>query len=472
MILVYIILVLVLVLLANTFIKSAKAHKLQPAERAYDEQLSAKYAEGLGALIRCKTVSVKDSFDDTEFKKLRDTVSHSFPKLSENAELMIFGESCLVYKLKGKDESRNIMLMSHHDVVEAKGEWQHEPFGGEVHDGKVWGRGAADTKGSLYAELQAVEELLEEGFVPACNLYIASSHNEEIGGNGIPLAKEYFEKEGIRFELIMDEGGAIIDPPLAGMNCEKCAMIAVHEKGRYYLKCTVPAATGHTGLNAAEPAVQHMAKFISDVSTKGIFIRRIHPQLRGMFEYLAPYCGFAMKLLFSNLWLFGGIIVKVLPKLNATAGTMLGTTCTFSKINCDGNSSDCTATALLRNVDAEDFKKDLEAFKKLAEKHGVNVEFDEGCEDYVPADMSLPQFEYAVDCVREIFPAYVPAPYILPAGTDARTLTSLCDCTLRFAPLVFSKQQFNAVHNNDENLDVKAVYDAVLYYKQLVRNYK
>jgi len=362
--------------------------------------------------------------------------------------------------------------MSHHDVVPPEGEWKYDPFCGEVHDGKVWGRGAADTKGSLYAELQAVEELMEEGFVPACNLYIITSHNEETTGKGVSAAREYFEKEGIRFELVMDEGGAIIDPPLAGMKCEKCAMVAVHEKGRYYMDCTAEPARGHTNLNGGISGTERMAKFIAESTGKGVYIRRLHPQLRAMFEHLSPYCGFGMRMLFSNLWLFGPVIVKVLPSLNGAAGSMLGTTCTFSKINCEGNGKDCTARALLRDVDAKDFETDLEAFKKLAKKYAVKVEFGEGCEDYIPADMGLKQFAYVKECVKDIFPAYPMAPYVLPAGTDARLLTQLCDCVLRFAPLSFSKQQFNAIHNPDENVDVRAVYDAVLFYKRLVKGYK
>ena len=53
--------------------------------------------------------------------------------------------------------------MSHQDVVPAEGTWLHAPFSGDIADGKVWGRGASDTKASLMAFFQAVEELLAAG---------------------------------------------------------------------------------------------------------------------------------------------------------------------------------------------------------------------------------------------------------------------------------------------------------------------
>lgn len=117
-------------------------------------------------MIQCRTVSVKDSYDDTEFQKLRHVMAELFPTVHKTAEKMTFSDDCWIYKIKGKDESRNIMLMSHHDVVDATGEWQYDGFSGEIADGKIWGRGTVDTKTPLFAEFSALEELLNEGFEP------------------------------------------------------------------------------------------------------------------------------------------------------------------------------------------------------------------------------------------------------------------------------------------------------------------
>ena len=113
-------------------------------------------------MIRCETVSCRESFDDTEFKKLRDTVRELFPLFHEKAQFMTFSYDCWVYKLPGKDQSRNMMVMSHHDVVAGTGEWKHPPFAAEIADGKLWGRGTVDTKTPLFAEFTAFEELLGE----------------------------------------------------------------------------------------------------------------------------------------------------------------------------------------------------------------------------------------------------------------------------------------------------------------------
>ena len=164
------------------------------------------YAVRLQKMIACRTVSKKDSFEPAEFHKLRQVVEELFPLVHQKMERMIFGDDCWIYRLPGADQNRNIMLMSHHDVVDVTEPWDYDPYG-EICDGKLWGRGTVDTKTPLFAIFSALEELLEEGFQPPCNVYIGSSHNEEQAGDGIPKARDYFKTNGITFEVVLDEGG-------------------------------------------------------------------------------------------------------------------------------------------------------------------------------------------------------------------------------------------------------------------------
>ena len=466
------ILVLVAVLLLNTVLQTRNARKLEGDHPTFtDEQLDT-YAKTFSRMLQCATVSVKDSYDDTEFAKLRNVVEEDFPLLHQKAERRILSDDCWLYQISGKDPSRNILLMSHHDVVAADKDWTMPAFDGIIRDGKVYGRGAADTKGSLCAILFAAEEMLRAGVTPPVNLYILSSHNEELGGDGMSAMLEYCREKGITFELILDEGGAIVEPPLAGMDCEMCAMVAVHEKGRLKLKCTAENESSHVSLTGFKGnPVERMSRFITEITTKNIFIRSLNPQTRGMFASLAPYCKLPMKVLLSNLWLFGGLLTKILPKLNATAGGMVGTTCNFQDIQGSVNSKVCTASVMLRNISDTDLKKDYAAFKAVADKYGITLETERD-EYYAPANMNSAAYRYTFDCLAKIFPSYSSAPYILPAGTDAWRLTPICDCVMRFAPTRMSKQQLGSIHAADENLDIAAIGEAAVFYKYFVENYR
>ena len=88
------------------------------------------YAKRLKRMIECKTVSVKGSYDDTEFAKLRQVVRELFPLVHEKAEYKVFSDDCWVYRLSGDsdysvsgkekqahNQSRNIMLIDRKSVV-------------------------------------------------------------------------------------------------------------------------------------------------------------------------------------------------------------------------------------------------------------------------------------------------------------------------------------------------------------------
>lgn len=170
-----------------------------------------------------------------------------------------------------------------------------------------------------------------------------------------------------------------------------------------------------------------------------------------MFEGLCPYMAFPMRLIFANLWLFAPLLKTLMPKINPMAGAMLGTMCSFNTINGGKYGSvqakTVEAGAYLRCIDDKDLAQDIAAFRTIAEKYGVEVTDGEGNEYHAPADLGKPAYDYVRECVADVFPHVACAPFILPAGTDARWLTDVCQCVIRFAPIDIDPQQFASVHS-------------------------
>lgn len=185
---------------------------------------------------------------------------------------------------------------------------------------------------------------------------------------------------------------------------------------------------------------------------------------------------FPYKLIFANLWLFKPLLVKILPKISASAGEMLGTSCYFTTIN-GGKYSQIQAkkveaTVFLRCVDDNDLKKDIEAVKKIADKYGIEITNGDDAEYHKPADMNKPEYGFVRECIKKVFPDAAVAPFILSAGSDARHMTDICPCVIRFAPIDISPEQFSSVHNPNENINIQSVGEAVSFYKEVIRGYK
>ena len=214
-----------------------------------------------------------------------------------------------------------------------------------------------------------------------------------------------------------------------------------------------------------------MAAFMTEGDEKKPFIRRLHPEVRGMFEALAPYMAFPMRTVFSNLGLFSGLLIRLMPKLNAAAGEMLGTGCTFKNVSTDDDGT-CRAQAFLRCINDADFEKDLDTLRKMAECHGVQIVLrDEDNEYYKPTSLDSRGYQHVKETAQAVFPYAAVAPFILPAGTDARRFTDLSDAVIRFAPIDIDDQQYASVHGENENISIDKLPIAVDFYKQLLRNY-
>ena len=134
-------------------------------------------ARKLSEMVRYETVSHANVDEAEKFLGFHKVLEKLFPLVHEKLEKTCI-DGNLLFKWQGTGDGMPILLMSHQDVVPAEGKWEHEPFSGDIADGQVWGRGTADTKASVMAFFQAVEELLKEGYTPKCDVYLASSCTE------------------------------------------------------------------------------------------------------------------------------------------------------------------------------------------------------------------------------------------------------------------------------------------------------
>lgn len=455
-----------------------KKPQLQPEEnrRGVSTEKCGEYVEKLSQMLSCKTVWTADGENQGEFQRFYELLPQLFPNLTAKAEKLTFGGGCFFYRIPGEHATKNILLMSHHDVVEGGEGWDTDPFCPVEKGGWLYGRGSIDTKTPLFAQLQATQELLREGWRPkGFDLYIGSSNNEEVGGDGMVLAAAYFKEKGIRFHLVLDEGGAITQGQIPGVSC-KSAVVAVHEKSRHMFLCkTSTQAQGHGGFGGqTDSPLLRLSGFVTEVSRreKSIYKGKFYPEVKATFTRHAPYMAFPMNLLFGHMNLFGPIIKKIMMGIPAAA-PMLSTQVSFTTFQAGDVSlpqiraKEARCTMFLRCVREEDLYAGLDTIRAIGKKYGVDIQELE--RDYCqPTDFEGEGFRLVERVLHENFPDVAVAPFLLTAGTDARRLTDVADTILRFAPIDLNKEQFTTIHAANEHIGVENIGQCVRFYKDLV----
>ena len=428
-------------------------------------------------MIDCKTVYDREGLHKEEYQNFYKILEQEFPNIHRKAKRLTFGTGCFVYVIEGKNAKKNVMLMSHHDVVEGDDTWETNPFDAVIKDGALWGRGTIDTKTPLFAQLQACEEMLEEGYdFEGINVYLGSSDNEECCGNGMVLATEYFRQNKIYFDVVLDEGGAITTGQIPGVSA-KSAMVAVHEKSRHVYKCKTQLNTkGHGGFGpATDNALVRLSQFINEVSQRKIYKGNFYPEVKATFTSHAPYMSFPMNILFRNFNIFGFIIKKIMSNIPQT-NPMLSTGISFTtmvagnKEQMQIRAKEAECTMFLRCIREEDLLAGLERIKNIGKKYGVEIE--EVLRDYCePTDFTKESYEILETVLHKNFPDVIVAPFLLTAGTDARHFTGIADSILRFAPIDLDKKQFASIHGANEYIKIKNVGECVCFYKDFILCY-
>ncbi len=462
------VLVLLLVSLLRTFLIPSRKSAYQPSP---DPERARRYAEKLSGMIRCETVSEPGKDQREKFLAFHQELERLFPMVHSRLEKTEL-DGNLLFLWKGKSSQKPLILMSHQDVVPAEGTWSHPPFSGDISDGKVWGRGASDTKCSLMAFFQAAEELLESGFVPENDVYLSSSCTEEWGGDGCPKLVRELKRRGIRPYMVCDEGGGIITEPMGGIH-GNFAMIGVFEKGKADVRFTARSDGGHASTPKPHSPIANLAAFVHEVETRRIFRRRLPKEVAAMFETLAPYASFPLKWVLGNVWLFRPVLLQVLPAISAQAGAMIRTTIAFTMQSgsaaCNVMPQEATVSANMRFIPHQGMEESLGIIEKVAKKHGLSTEILSASDCSPSADLNGEAFRPLSRVVAETFPACPASPYVMTGATDARFYQEICDHVFRFAPVIYGPEQMKGMHGLNENIEMDCLPGAVDFYKNLIR---
>ncbi len=441
-------------------------------EHSADEKRTAAYADKLAQMVRVETVSVRNQPDPDKFRRFHALLKELFPKTFAACEVTDI-DGNLLLKWKGRTDRDPILLMSHMDVVEAAGAWTHEPFSGDIAEGKVWGRGAADTKCSLMAFFQAAEEMIAEGYTPAHDVYLASSCTEEIGGDGAPKIAAHLKERGVKLFMLCDEGGSIIEDPIGGVKGHYAA-VGIFEKGYGDVKFIARSKGGHASAPGRNTPIPRLAKFIAAVEKKSPFKVQFSPAVDAMFTCLAPYAGpFYLRLVMGNLWLFRPVMRQVMPLISAQAAAMLQTTIAFTMQQGSQGYNvlprEASVCANLRFIPHQGTDESLDVIRQLAEKYVLETEVI--YKGYPSKSLNLNGEAFAITkaAIGEIFPGVCVMPYVVTGGTDARFYGEVCDSCVRFSPVLYGPEQMSGMHGLNENIESACLPGAVDYYKAVIR---
>ncbi len=399
----------------------------------------------LPAILLIKEILEKEGFNGGDFQIL------------ESAP----GRVNLVARLRGDGSARPLMLSGHVDVVPVEREhWSHDPFGGEVIDGEIWGRGALDMKGFLAMYLQVFLQVRRGSLPLKRDLILAAVADEE---NGFTHGSRFLAEQHpglINAEYALTEGGAF--PVYVGKS--KAYMIQVAEKGMCWLRMTASGKPGHGSLPHDDNAVQHLARAVDNLARSGHLPVHITPTFSNMLKAASKQVRWpvgALASLLANPALVNLVLSAARGPMRSMLVAMTTNTCTPTVLKAGSKTNVIPSTAEVQ-LDCRKLPgqspDDVQREVMHACGGGVSLETILATDG---AEVSTGTSLYATleRCTRKMDSEGIIIPFLMPGATDASQYQKAGIQTYGFTPGLVPPEfpTMTLGHGHNERLPVSFI---------------
>ena len=371
------------------------------------------------------------------------------------------GRGNLVARIRGEGRARPLLLMAHSDVVSVEPEkWTHDPFGGEIVDGKVWGRGAVDTKCLVACELVVMLLVKRLGLTLDRDLIMATFADEEAGGRYGAGWMWQNRRELIDAEYAINEGGGAA----LGVGGHRFYLCQTGEKGGARMRLTARGEPGHASMPLPDTAMRRAAQAV--VALTGhtfptVMTRTVERMLRAIGQKVGGELERRIESVLQDpTW----ENLATLP-LNEPERRMLyamtRNTAVPTMIR-GGHRINVIPSEVTVEVDGrvlpgqspESFAAEIQALLGGL----VEVELT-GRSSALEADPASPLFDTIRAVMQELDPGSEVVPYLVPGGTDAKSLPGIK--VYGFMPMRDHPEEFDLAHAHDERISISTLEFAV-----------
>jgi carboxypeptidase PM20D1 len=440
---------------------------------------AAKISQHLSAAVTFKTVSKQNlaDMDYSEFTAFIAWLAITYPEVHAKLELITINEFTLLYKWQGQDASLPpILLSGHYDVVpvilSSESAWTHPPYAGVIDDDYIWGRGTLDDKSAVIGMLEALSVLVAQNFAPQRTIYVAATHDEEIGSEkGAAGIVTWMKANNVKPIWSLDEGSFVLNGMIPGVD-KPVASINVSEKGYMNLELKVTSEGGHSSMPKGHTAVGVLSTAIHNLQNSPLegSLNGISGQ---MFDHLAPHMPFVQKLLFANKWLFSGLIERELSKSaggNAMLRTTIAPTMVSGSIKANVLPINASAIVNFRLHPKDSLASVVEHVTQAINDKRVIIRVITGSAASPISSYDSSGFKEIAAAAKHVHGSVVVTPGITIAATDSRKYKEVVKDSYRFNPMSIHPQDFAGFHGTNERLSIDNMVKATEFYIKLMRS--
>lgn len=372
--------------------------------------------------------------------------------------------------LPGSGERGPVILLNHMDVVPAESkDWSFDPFGGEIKDGFVQGRGAIDMKSQGIMELMAFLAMKREGVRLRGDLvFLAMADEETLGEHGAKLLIEEYP-EDFKADLVINEGGFGLRDILPN---KPVLMISTAEKGLRWVKLTRTGPPGHGSTPHLQNALEELTKALNRLLTEESpvtitpIIAEYFRKMGQGWDFLSPYIEDGKTETLVDILNQSGLLA--IPQVSAMVRNTISLTGMQAGTNVNVIPGTAKAQLDIRFLPGQEGDSFMKAIKERLGDHQISFDLIGSTE---PTESPWGTQDYALieEVLQEEFPGCIVTPSLLFASSDSRFFRHKGIPTYGICPVLVSLEDINMIHGIDEKISVENMIKGTEVYTKIIR---
>jgi acetylornithine deacetylase/succinyl-diaminopimelate desuccinylase-like protein len=377
----------------------------------------------------------------------------------------VSNRAALVARLRGNGKHEPVLIAAHMDVVDVEREkWIHDPLGGEIDDGYLYGRGAIDDKGMLAVNLVTMlrlkREILDAGRELTRDVLFVATSDEEMGG---PIGLEWLlekKRHLVRAEFALNEGGRIriVDgKPLY-------AAIQTTEKVSHVVELRARGPGGHASVPLPGNPVARIARAVACVADHQEPIRLL-PTTRQFFSKLSSIwpeadVAAAMADIASgedSVVERGCTALCGIPMFNAVLRTGISPTIIAGGMRHNVIPTEAMATLSVRTLPGDDINQVVERLRTAVNDEDIDIAIISTGSDAPVSDHTSPMFAAMDEAIRSLDQSIVTVPYMSTGATESALLRQAGVQTYGLLPFPLDADDESRMHGHDERVPLASL---------------
>ena len=207
--------------------------------------------------------------------------------------------------------------------------------------------------------------------------------------------------------------------------------------------------------------------------TSNPFKKHLTKPVAEMFDNLGRHSTFVYRMIFANMWLFGGILDIICKKSGGELNALMRTTVAFTQMSGSSASNvippSASMVSNMRLNPCDTIDSAIEYIRKTIDNSDITLTAIRGTNPSNISRTDVDGYKKVASAIASTWQGAIVSPYLMVQCSDSRHWSKISDRVYRFSAMDLTSQERSTIHGHDEAIRLECLYRTTEFYLRLIK---